>query len=113
MITKNCHLDVLGLADKPDYVQNQVYAEFQEQLTRSVEGWYETGLPWKGNHPTLSNNYKGSLQRLGSLQRKLHKSGLTESYTEIIEAQKAEGIVEVLSQETQGTDFYIPHKAVI
>ena len=43
-----CKLDVLG--DQAD-----VYEEFKEQLIRSAEGWYETGLPWKGYHPTLSN----------------------------------------------------------
>ncbi len=28
-----------------------VYEEFKEQLVRSPEGWYETGLPWRANHP--------------------------------------------------------------
>ena len=44
-------LDVLGLEDRPENDQETVYAEFREQLVRSQEGWYETGLPWKGNHP--------------------------------------------------------------
>lgn len=57
---------------------------------RSEHGWYETGLPWKGKHPPLPRNRDGSLQRLANLQRKLHKTGLTESYAEIIEKQKAE-----------------------
>lgn len=52
-----CRMDVLGLADNPEHDQHGVYAELQEQLTRSEEGWYETGLPWKGNHPPLPNNY--------------------------------------------------------
>ena len=37
--------NVLGLVDSPEYDQKEVYAEFQEQLVRSKEGWYETGLP--------------------------------------------------------------------
>ena len=108
-----CRLDVLGLEDKPEHDQHEVYAEFREQLTRSEEGWYETGLPWKGNHPPLPNNYSGSLQRLSNLQRKLQLNGLTDSYSEIIETQKAEGIVEVASQDSQGVEFYIPHKPVV
>jgi hypothetical protein len=44
-------MDVLGLADNPEHDQHEVYAEFREQLTRSEEGWYETGLPWKSNYP--------------------------------------------------------------
>ena len=30
----------------PD-LQETVYEEFKEKLTRSSEGWYETSLPWK------------------------------------------------------------------
>ena len=51
-----CALDVLGLVDSPTGDQTDVYHEIKEQLVRSSEGWYETGLPWKGNCPTLSNN---------------------------------------------------------
>ena len=50
-------LDVLGLKDNPSGDQEIVYKEFKEQLTRSSEGWYETSLPWKGNHPPLPNNH--------------------------------------------------------
>ncbi|XP_046841821.1 uncharacterized protein LOC124435934 [Xenia sp. Carnegie-2017] len=108
-----CRLDVLGLADKPENDQHEVYAEFQEQLVRSEEGWYETGLPWKGNHPQLQSNYKGSLRRLANLQRRLHQKGLTNSYSEIIEQQKVEGIVEAAKHEARGVEFYIPHKPVV
>ena len=41
-----CKLDVLGLRDTPSGDQTDVYEEFKEQLTRSPEGWYETGLVW-------------------------------------------------------------------
>ena len=39
-----CSLGVLGLEDKPAGDQQAVYSEFQEQLVRHPEGWYETGL---------------------------------------------------------------------
>ena len=42
-----CRLDVLGLKDHPAGDQDNVYQEFKEQLERSPEGWYETGLMWK------------------------------------------------------------------
>ena len=46
-----CALDILGLADSPSGDQGVVHQEFREQLTRDPQGgWYETGLPWKGNH---------------------------------------------------------------
>lgn len=45
-----CRLDVLRLEDKPIDDQSGVYDELKEQLVRGEEGWYETGLPWRGNH---------------------------------------------------------------
>ena len=48
-----CKLDVLDLADSSTGDQAKVKAEFKEQLTQDAEGWYETGLPWRGNHPSL------------------------------------------------------------
>ena len=60
-----CRLDVLGLEDSAENDQQDVYTEFKEQLERSSEGWYQTALPWKGNHPPpLPNNCAGSLKRL-------------------------------------------------
>ncbi|KAK3743472.1 hypothetical protein QZH41_003295 [Actinostola sp. cb2023] len=106
-------LDVLGLQDFPEGDQNQVYTEFKEQLVRSPEGWYETGLPWKGNHPPLHNNEAGSLRRLHSLERKLEKQGLTEKYHNIIQEQLEAGIVERVTDPPNGREFYIPHKAVV
>ena len=57
---KLCALDVLGLADSATGDQSAVYDELKEQLVRSPEGWYETGLPWKGNCPPLPNNREGN-----------------------------------------------------
>ena len=108
-----CRLDVLGLEDRPEHDQASVYAEFREQLVRNEQGWYETGLPWKGNHPNLPNNEKGSLRRLNNLTSKLKRDELSEPYAEIIKIQKEEGIVEEANGLPVGTEFYIPHKPVV
>ena len=89
-----CKLDVLGLEDSPSGDQSVVYDEFKEQLRRSEEGWYDTGLPWKGNHAPLPNNKDGSLGRLASPVRKLEKNGSIEDYNAMIQEQLIEGIVE-------------------
>ena len=89
-----CKLDVLGLAVSPSGDQSVVYDEFKEQLRRSEEGWYETGLPRKGNHTPLPNNKEGSLRGLASLVRKLEKNGSIEDYNAVIQEQLIEGIVE-------------------
>ena len=82
-----CKLDVLGLKDKPNGDQETVYEEFKERLTRSSKGWYETSLPWKGNHPPLPNNRTGSLKRLGNLVRRLETRGQLERYNDFFQDQ--------------------------
>ena len=109
-----CRLDVLGLSDTPTDDQRNVYTEFQEQITRDEAGWYETSLPWQGNHPLLPNKREGSLRRLASLNRKLKRQNLTSAYEEIIEQQREAGMVEKGDRPCVGDrEFYIPHKPVL
>ena len=82
-------------------------------MQRSPDGWYETTLPWKGNHPPLPNNKSGSLRRLDSLARKLEKSGYLERYNEVIKDQLEKSIVERAEEIPKGREFYIPHKPVV
>ena len=107
-----CALDVLGLSDTTGE-QDDVFGEFKEQLTRSEEGWYETALPWKGNHPPLPSNREGSLRRLNSLLRKLRKSDTLAEYDAVIREQLKEGVVERAPEEVTGKEFYLPHRAVV
>ena len=108
-----CALDVLGLADNPTGDQGDVYDEFKEQLTRSPERWYETALPWKGNHPPLPNNKEGSMHRLNSLLRKLQRTNMLSQYDAVIREQLEEGVVERAPTEATGKEFYLPHRAVV
>ena len=78
-----CKLDVLGLADTSTGDQAEVYAEFKEQFTQDAEGWYEMGLPWRGNHPSLPNNGVRTFRWLGNLVRKLRSQGTIEHYAGI------------------------------
>ena len=76
---------MLGLEDSTTGDQASVYEEFQEQLKRSPDGWYEVNLPWKRNHPPLPSNEKGSLKRLEALIRKLEKQpGMLKRYNDVI-----------------------------
>ena len=103
-----CKLDVLGLRDKPSADQSDVYEEFKEQLTRSPKGWYETGLPWRGDHPTLPNNKTGSLKRLDGTIRKLEKKGILEQYEAIIKDQLADNIVKPVGEHVVGKNSIFP-----
>lgn len=108
-----CKLDVLGLADSPSGDQGVVYDEFKEQLRRSEEGWYKTGLPWKGDHPPLPANNDGSLRRLANLVRKLERSNTLKHYNAVIQEQLGVGIVDRAPNTAEGREFYIPHKGVV
>ena len=109
-----CSLDVLGLEDRSKGDQQTVYDNFKEQLRPSDEGWYETGLLWKHSHDLLPNNECGSLRRLESLIKKLQKEpNLLAQYDEVIQDQLAKGIVEKVSSDPVGREFYIPHRPVI
>ena len=108
-----CRLDVFGLADSSINDQDVVYSEFKEQLIRHPDGHYETGLPWKGSHPLLPTNKSGSLKRLHQLLRRLERTSTYDQYDAIIQEQKEDGIVESAPVEPKGTEFYIPHRAVV
>ena len=96
-----CPLDVFGLEDLTENDQDMVYTKFKEQLRPDPGGWYETGLPWKGNHPLLPSDKRGSIQRLESLMQKLNRMSntCTEEYNKIIEDQIQENIVEIAPEQ--------------
>ena len=104
-----CQVDILGLKDTPIGDQQAVHAQFLEQLHRSPEGWYEMGLPWKGNHPPLPSNKANSLKRLASLVQHLKKTEKLNAYDAIIQDQLKAGVVEEAEQPATGKEFYLPH----
>ncbi|KAK3723360.1 hypothetical protein QZH41_012354, partial [Actinostola sp. cb2023] len=108
-----CRLDVLGIQDVHSGDQGVVHDEFVEKLQRSPEGWYETGLPWKGDHPPLANNKAGSLKRIDSLVRKLKRDCLLDAYDAVIQEQIKDGVVESAEEPAVGREFYIPHKPIV
>ena len=69
-----CRLDLLGLKDSPLGDQDIVHEELKEQLSRSQDGWYETSLPWKANHPPLPNHKSGSLKRFDNLSAQIRET---------------------------------------
>ena len=108
-----CRLDVLGLPDGREHDQAYIHTEFKEQLSRDESGFYETSLPWLGNHPPLPDNKVGAERRLKQLERKLEKQGPTVRYDKVIKDQLAQGIVEFASEEAVGKVCYIPRGPVV
>ena len=68
-----CRLDALGVTD---IICNDitVHQDFKNQLERSNDGWYESGLMWKDNFTSQQNNKLGSLGRLKDLLRNLQRN---------------------------------------
>ena len=110
-----CNLDVLGVKDEHTNWDEKKYDEFQKQLWRSAEGWYETKLIWKEKHPRLNYNKPGSLGRLNNLLRNLSRNNQLETYDDIIREQQKAGIVETVDRNSncQKKEFHMPYKAVI
>ena len=104
-----CALEGLGLPDTAAGDQGDVYAEFKEQLMRAPEGWYETALPWKVNHPELPNNRDESIHRSNLLTQ----SNILQDYDAIIQYQLPCGIVEVAPEHANQKEFYIPHRPIV
>ena len=108
-------LDVLGLEEKGE--ENTVHQVFKEQLERSPEGWYETGLIWKTGIPELPSNEIGSKARLQKLVGRLERQPeLFQQYEEIIKEQEEQGIIDKVLETScaqRGKEFYLPHRAVV
>ena len=58
----------------------------------------------EGQPPPLPSYKEGSLRRLENLRRKLKLMEVEEPYSEVIEQQKAQGIVEAADQPAQGLE---------
>ena len=92
---KLCSLDVLGIEENHNFKDTEILDKFKKQLKQSDEGWYETGLIWKTDHPVLTNNKSNSLGRLNNLLKHLKKnSERFIAYDKVIQEQLEDGIVE-------------------
>ena len=82
---KLCSIDILGTKQSQYNHDEFVFEKFKKQLSRSKEGWYETGLIWRENNIPLGNNKCGSLGRLRSLLKNLdQKQEVREAYDSVI-----------------------------
>eukprot|EP00795_Rhopilema_esculentum_P008405 gene8405-biopygen9466 len=108
-------LDILGVEDRGEDDQLDVYKEFKENISRQNDGRYEVNVPWIPGSNLAETNEMQSRKRLKNVERKLrHDEKLQKEYTEIVENQLREGVVERVPSEPSGTRiFYMPHKPVV
>ena len=108
-------LDVLGVEDRGEDDQLDVYREFKDNVNREATGRYEVSVPWVPGSTLTSTNEGGSRKRLASVERKLKQNpSLEEDYRNIVKEQLEAGIVEPAPEEPTGERlFYMPHKPVV
>ena len=108
-------LDVLGVENRGEDDQSEVYGSFKEGTTRGVDGRYEVSVPWIPGSSLSSTNEQPSRRRLIRVETKLSRDPkLREEYEKIAREQLEEGIVEVAPETPTGDrTFYMPHKPVV
>ena len=79
---------------------------------------HEIGIPWKGDEPTLADNRKAALARLGSLEKILtRKPDMAEKYKEKMRENLGKGYVRLVEEkeknEGSGPAWYLPHFPVV
>ena len=94
-----------------------MFEKFKKQLSRSKEGWYETGLIWRENIIPLGNNKCGNLDRLKSLLKNLdQRQEVREAYDSVIKDQLENNIIEEVTDTeinnsfSHSQHFYHPYR---
>ena len=111
-------LDVLGVSmcqDRGENDQLDVYKEFRDNIVRRSDGRYEVKIPWIPGSELSETNESQSRKRLQNVKRKLRQNEqLRNDYTEIVNSQLTNGIIEKVPDEPTGKRvFYLPHKPVV
>ncbi|XP_073955657.1 uncharacterized protein [Choristoneura fumiferana] len=112
-------LELLGIND-PTQVQSkqqreeEVIANFEENIHVNEQGRYEVCLPWKAGHDDLLSNQELSIRRLESTTKKLITCGKFHNYNEILAEWEQAGIIEEVPEAERDTEraHYLPHRAV-
>ena len=108
-------LDVLGVEDRGEGDQSDVYAEFNETIVRSREGRYQVSVPWIPGAQLTQTNQIQSRKRMRSVAKKLNQDpDLKAAYQDIITEQLEKEIIEKIPENSTGSRaFYMPHKPVV
>ena len=108
-------LDVLGVEDRGENDQLQIYNDFKETITRNDDGRYEVNVPWVPGSVLSNTKEQPSRKRLIGVERKQSPNiTLKKEYEKIVQDQLEEGIVEIAPEKPTGDRmFYMPHKPVV
>ena len=105
-------LETLGIRDN----ETSVYDKFSNEIKFTGER-YQVKLPFKDNHPMLSDNYTNASRRLTTVIKKLKtQPEILEQYHQVIKEQLESGVAEEVRQDQvlePGNVHYLPHRGVV
>ena len=111
--------DVLGIMDPAVTVSKEehlatVKKQFRETINKDSEERYVVRLPWKDNHPPLSNNRPAAEKRLIGVTQKLYKENLYDAYEKVFDDWLQANIIEEARDVVDFKDgYFLPHRHVV
>ena len=110
-VKKFWNLETIGIFEN----ESSFFELYSESITRDEDNRYSVNLPFKENHPIVSDNYELSKQRLLKLHAKLSANpNILQKYNDILKEQMRLGNIEPADQLSNvGEVCYLPHRAVI
>ena len=108
-------LDVLGVEDRGENDQLDIYHEFKENIMGADDGRYQVKVPSITGQSLPNNNLEPSRKRLANVCKKIERDEkLNNNYDETIEKQLESGIIEGAPVKPNSERVYhIPHKHVV
>ena len=105
-------LNVLGVEDRGENDELDVYHEFTENITQADDGRYQVKVPWIPGQSLPNNNLDPSRKRLADVYKRIEQDEkLKNDYDEIIEKQLESAIIEDAPEKPNGERvYYMPHK---
>ncbi len=103
---RNCTY-VLGVEDRGENDQLDVYQDFKENITPTDDGRYHVNAPWIPGQTLPNDNLEPSPKRLANVCERIERhEKLKIDYDEIIERQLKSGIIEGAPEEPTGQRVY-------
>lgn len=104
-MTKSRHYsETLGIREEKPF-----FEVFTDTIERDENNRYQVKLPFKEDHPIISDNYKLSKQRLLNLLSKLQKQPeILKKYDDVFKEQMQAGIIEPANEpgNISGINYY-------
>ena len=108
-------LDALGVEDRGENDQSDVFREFKENVTGQEDGRYNVNMLWIPGMKLTETNEAQSRKRLYNVEQRMRNDGkLQAEYAEIVNSQLRDGVIEKVPSEPSGSRiFYMPHKPIL